>query len=268
MYGYTKLFQSIVTSTIWQEPNDCRVLWITMLALKGADHVCSATIPALAKMCDLTIDQTEQYLKKFQEPDPYSRSTEFDGRRIEKVDGGYYILNGPKFQNMLRHIERRDYIREKVKEYRARARVKTGVNTVNQVNPSTTDTTTDKDIKNTLSGEPDFLFENFWKDYQPRNGTRGSKKQASAQWGKMTPAEHINAKIALDAQKGHFKRCKEKNVFVAEFPDCWRWLRDKRFTDEIVETPRITPTVPLTQEVMKGRLPDDWDKRYEERYGK
>jgi hypothetical protein len=121
--GYTKLFQSIVTSTVWQEPNDCRVLWITMLALKERNHVCPATVPALAKISNISIEQCESYLKKFQEPDPYSRSQDFEGRRIKKVDGGWLILNGEKYRDLIRRDDRREYVAQKVREHRARKRV-------------------------------------------------------------------------------------------------------------------------------------------------
>lgn len=120
MNGYTKLFTDIVTSSIWQEPNDCRVLWITILALKDETNICRATIPALAKLCNITIEDCEKYLNKFMEPDKYSRSKEFDGKRIEPVEGGYLVLNGQKYRDMLRGAERRDYVRRKVQEHRER----------------------------------------------------------------------------------------------------------------------------------------------------
>ncbi len=118
MNGYTKIFQSIVTSTIWQESNDCRVLWITMLALKESDQICRATVPALAKLAGISIEDTEKFLQKFQEPDKYSRSQEHEGRRIRPAEGGWFILNGWHYQDLLRSAERRDYIRNKVNEYR------------------------------------------------------------------------------------------------------------------------------------------------------
>jgi hypothetical protein len=118
--GYCKLFTDIVTSTIWHTPNDCRVLWVTMLALKDEQNICRATVPALAKICDITTDKCEEYLQQFQEPDKFSRSQEYDGRRIERVEGGYLILNGQKYRDMLRGQERRDYIRQKVAEHRDR----------------------------------------------------------------------------------------------------------------------------------------------------
>lgn len=118
--GYTKLFSDIITSTIWQEPNDCRVLWITMLALKDEANICRATVPALSKLCNISLEQCESYLDQFQQPDKYSRSQDFEGRRIEPVDGGFLILNGQKYRDMLRGQERRDYVRERVAEHRLR----------------------------------------------------------------------------------------------------------------------------------------------------
>src|SRR6185503_3861616 len=120
MYGYTKLFQSIITSTIWQEDNNCRVLWVTILALKDHDHICRATIPGLAKICNLSIEETERYMDKFQQPDKYSRSQKDDGRRIRRVDDGWFVINGEDYDNKLKHLERQDYIRDKVREHRAK----------------------------------------------------------------------------------------------------------------------------------------------------
>lgn len=118
--GYSKLFADIVTSTIWQEPNDCKVLWVTMLALKGRDHICTATVPALAKMCDITIEQCEHYLDKFQQPDKYSRSQEFEGRRLKRVDGGWFFLNGPKWQDKMSSAEKAEGNRERQERWRKR----------------------------------------------------------------------------------------------------------------------------------------------------
>jgi hypothetical protein len=120
--GYTKLFSDIITSTIWQEPNDCRVLWITMLALQDRDHICRATVPALAKICNITNELCEEYLTDFQQPDKYSRSQEHEGRRIEQIEGGYLILNGEYYQRLLSKEDRREYKRNKAQEYRDKAR--------------------------------------------------------------------------------------------------------------------------------------------------
>ena len=91
-----------------------------MLALKDESNICPATVPSLAKLSNLTIAQCEKYLHQFQQPDKYSRSQDFDGRRIEQIDGGWLILNGQKYRDLLRGQERRDYIRQKVAAHRER----------------------------------------------------------------------------------------------------------------------------------------------------
>lgn len=120
--GYTKLFGDLITSTIWQEPNDCRVLWITMLALKDKDHVCRATVPALARICGIENEQCEAYLKKFQDPDKYSRNKAHEGRRIAPADGGWEILNGEHYQERLSKEDRRAQIAKAVAKHRAKGK--------------------------------------------------------------------------------------------------------------------------------------------------
>lgn len=120
MNGYTKLFADIVTSTIWNEPNDCRVMWITMLALKERDNVVRATVPFLAKASNISLEACEVYLERFQQPDKYSRSQEHEGRRITPVEGGWLILNGQKYQDKLNGEYRKEQVREAVARHRAK----------------------------------------------------------------------------------------------------------------------------------------------------
>jgi hypothetical protein len=122
--GFTKLFGDLVTSTIWQEPHSARVLWITILAMKEADHVVRATVPGLAKLADITVEECAQWMQKFQEPDEWSRSQEFEGRRIERHPDGWMVLNGPKYQNKMRKEDRREQNREAQKKHRAKGKRK------------------------------------------------------------------------------------------------------------------------------------------------
>lgn len=88
MTGFTKLFNSILGSTIWREDPTTKVVWITLLALADRDGIAEASIPGLANYAGVTVDATEAALQKFLAPDPYSRTPDNEGRRIEKVDGG------------------------------------------------------------------------------------------------------------------------------------------------------------------------------------
>lgn len=118
MAGFTKLFNSILHSTIWTEPNETRILWITLLAMSDKFGCVNASIPGLSRMAGITLEETEKGLKRFQEPDPYSRTPEFEGRRIEPIEGGWKLLNHGKYRALMSAEERREYNRLKQKEYR------------------------------------------------------------------------------------------------------------------------------------------------------
>ena len=116
--GYTKLFSSIVASTIWREDVSTKVLWVTMLAMKNERHVVEGSVPGLAHLAGVSLEDCEASLKKLIEPDPYSRNQEHEGRRIEAVDGGWLILNGEYYRKKMSQDERREYQRIKQAQYR------------------------------------------------------------------------------------------------------------------------------------------------------
>lgn len=99
MSGYTKLFASIVGSTIWQEDLATKVMWITMLAMSDSEGIVEGSVPGLAHIAGVTVQEAERALEKFQQPDKYSRTPDYDGRRIEVVDGGWLILNRAKYRD-------------------------------------------------------------------------------------------------------------------------------------------------------------------------
>lgn len=131
MTGYTKLFGSIVASTIWREPHETRIVWITMLALANKIGIVEASIPGLADLARVTIPECEGALAALQSPDHYSRTKDHDGRRIEPVDGGWAILNHAKYRAKMGVDERREYLTAKKREERARDKVNTTSTNVN-----------------------------------------------------------------------------------------------------------------------------------------
>ena len=98
MPNYTKLFSTIVTSTIWQEPDRTRIVWITMLALSDKNGEIHASIPGLARIAGVPTADCEAAINAFLSPDTYSRTPEHEGRRIAKIDGGWELLNFQKYR--------------------------------------------------------------------------------------------------------------------------------------------------------------------------
>jgi len=122
--GYTKLFSTIVASTIWREPDHVRIVWITMLAMSNADGVVEASVPGLADLARVTVEQCEDALFRLRTPDPYSRTKDNEGRRIADVDGGFLILNRAKYRDKCSTDDRREYQRAYRAEYRKAGRDK------------------------------------------------------------------------------------------------------------------------------------------------
>lgn len=98
MSGFVKLFSSITDSSIWGEsPEVCKV-WITMLAMSDSKGYVGASLPGLAARARVSIEATASALELFMSPDKYSRSQEFEGRRVEVADRGWLLLNYSAFR--------------------------------------------------------------------------------------------------------------------------------------------------------------------------
>jgi hypothetical protein len=122
MTGYTKLFGLIIASSIWDEDDKTRLVWITMLALKDRGHIVNATEKALSLFARVSEEECHRSIEKFLSPDPLSRTPDHEGRRIEVVPGGWRILNGEVYAKMLTKEERRQYNAAKQSEHRRRSK--------------------------------------------------------------------------------------------------------------------------------------------------
>jgi hypothetical protein len=118
--SYTKLFASIVTSTIWTEDDKTRIVWITMLALANKHGEVQASIPGLARVAGVSVESCAAAIEKFLSPDPYSRTPDDEGRRIENIEGGWALLNHGKYREMASKDEAREAEAKRKRRYRAK----------------------------------------------------------------------------------------------------------------------------------------------------
>jgi hypothetical protein len=93
MSGWTKLFSSIVTSSIWIEDDATLRVWIAMLAMADAEGLVEGSIPGFASMARVSTEQMRAAIATLSSPDPDSRTPDHEGRRIETIEGGWRILN-------------------------------------------------------------------------------------------------------------------------------------------------------------------------------
>ena len=116
--AYTKLFNSIITSTIWMESDQTRIVWITLLAMADKNGEVQGSIPGIARVAGVSLDACKAAFKAFLSPDPYSRTKDDEGRRIEEIDGGWLLINHAKYREMAS----RDESKEAAAKRQARAR--------------------------------------------------------------------------------------------------------------------------------------------------
>lgn len=125
MNSWSPLFSKIVDSSVWTEPDYVCKVFITMLALKDSDHVVRYNAFGLAARAHKTEKEVIDALKVLSSPDKKRLEPQpHDGRRIQRVDDGWLILNGQFYEDMMREVNRRVYKARKQREYRAREKAK------------------------------------------------------------------------------------------------------------------------------------------------
>jgi len=120
MAGYTKLFSDIVHSTVWREDVYTKIVWITMLAMSDKHGLVMASIPGLADMAKVNLQQCVEAINILSSPDPYSRTKDYEGRRISETDGGWLLLNHEKFRLRKDDEEQRLATADRVRRHRLR----------------------------------------------------------------------------------------------------------------------------------------------------
>ncbi len=121
--SYAKLFSSITESSLWSEPKEVRLLFVSMLARADATGFMEASLPGLARLANLTLDETAAAITVLESPDPHSKNQANEGRRLVKVDGGWCLINYEAYRERRSEEERRQYMREYMRQYRGKQNV-------------------------------------------------------------------------------------------------------------------------------------------------
>jgi hypothetical protein len=115
---YVKLFGTLLHSSIWVEDPSTRLVWITLLLMANRDGYVRASPSGLARAANVSKEDTVRALEVLAAPDEESGSPEYEGRRIEAVEGGWFLLNYSKYREL--RTEKDVYNAAKQKRYRDR----------------------------------------------------------------------------------------------------------------------------------------------------
>lgn len=125
MRTWAPLWNGIVDSSVWDEPDFVVKVFLTMLALKDADHIVRMNAYQLSMRSRKTEAEVLEALKILSLPDTRRIEPQpFDGRRIQAVEEGWLILNGEKYRQMVSDEMRRARNRRAQAAYRERQRSK------------------------------------------------------------------------------------------------------------------------------------------------
>lgn len=117
------MFRELLSSSVWVgTPKHVKLVWVSLLLLKDQDGIVSASVPGLAKEAEVSIEECLDALARFHAPDPHSRTKDFEGRRIETVDGGWKILNHWKYRDKENTEERKKKDAQRAQDRRDRTK--------------------------------------------------------------------------------------------------------------------------------------------------
>lgn len=117
--SFAKLDSGIVNSTIWVQPADVLKVWIWFLSQADADGFVRVAAPALAHACMVPLDRMREILALLEAPDPDSRTAAEEGRRIEKIEGGWGIVNYRAYRERVSAEDKREADRLRIAAKRA-----------------------------------------------------------------------------------------------------------------------------------------------------
>lgn len=177
---FVKLFALILDSSIWiSTVHTTRLLWITMLCMADETGVVRSSVPGLANRARITLEECEAGLVTLSSPDQHSRSEEHAGRRIEKVDGGWLLLNYAKY----REIRTRKQISAAHRKRRQRDKSRTSrsvtTNASTSILPVLDNPVVGKGPHARARGDAD--FDRAWSLYPKRSGSN-SRVNARRAW--------------------------------------------------------------------------------------
>ena len=117
---YVIIDAEILSSSIWCERPHVKLVWLTLLVLCDLDGYVGASVPGIASAAGVSLAEAQEALALFMAPDRHSRTEANEGRRLEKVERGFRVLNFRQHLDLL-SVERAR-ARERVRRFREKKR--------------------------------------------------------------------------------------------------------------------------------------------------
>jgi hypothetical protein len=123
---YGKIFEQFFDSTIVDQELSVRYAFMAMIVLSDENGIIDMTPEAIARRINLPVRQVKAALEVLEAPDPDSRNSESEGRRLVRVDDhrgwGWIVVSKEIFRDMKSPVEEREKARERKRRQRERER--------------------------------------------------------------------------------------------------------------------------------------------------
>ena len=252
---YNKLFTKILDSSIWMEPVSTRIVWITFLAAMDENgFVQFASIPNVAHRAVVSLDEASKAVATLEAPDANSSDPDNDGRRVERVPGGWMVLNANKYRALVTREIIKEQTRERVRKFRdskdGNAPVTPGNAPVTPGNQSVTPSETDTKAKE--AEEPPTKTRRKRNDSKP--------EMTDGEWLEYMKAKPELQRIDVGHEYGKMLEwCQRKN----EKPTRRRfevWVGKAEPSLELAAKPAVDQRGPFTPQPERGLLTwEDYD---------
>lgn len=248
---YAKLFSRIAQSSLMEERVNTRYVFMMMLALSDRHGDVIGTDVAIARMINVPLDEFIEAIETLMLPDDDSNSHIEDGRRIIPSESGrgYKVVNYEAYRLMKSDDEKREYMREYMRNRRKVKGLARDVNRVNFCKTQSNDVTqaeAEAEAEKNTCPQADVLAK-IWNICPSLGKSRSSKKQVADAWRKIPSKD----KPDDDALLGSFDEwirsddwTKDDGSFV---PGLHLWIKNQKW--------EVTPTKTQSHK-KKGSLPD------------
>jgi hypothetical protein len=221
---FAKIYASMYDGTLATKgPWEALVTFQQFLVLCDKTGMVDMTPEAISRRTTIPLDIIARGITALEAPDHDSRRPDEDGRRIIRLSAhrnwGWQIVNYEHYRKLRSADDRRDYLREYMRERRAKEK-------------------TPAKPKPVLNGS----FDAFWSAY-PRHEKR---KDAERAWLKINPDEALTQKIIAAIERQKLDGCLAARATAdgrSTVPHPTSWLNGKRWEDE--QTPAAASANPL-----------------------
>jgi hypothetical protein len=149
---YSKLFLSLLDSSVWNnEPDHVLRVFLAMVLLADPhDGFVRGVESAIVARAKVSPKLGRDAIQRLEAPDLESQSQEYGGARIVKVEGGWIVVNKPKYQALRTARQKKDAERQQRKRLKDKAIAPTA---------DAADRVTSRDVTPDISASPSLLRE-------------------------------------------------------------------------------------------------------------